>query len=453
MSPALLNKYLQAAREVADHMVLTPDGFDFAPHPMLVETDRDKYAIQRIVDFYERQPTDYADYFQAAWRFKYRVRPRQAGRHAGRHRGRGEGERQVSADGLAASSRNARSGEAGGRPHRQAAGDVARSARAAADQPTRRPLRAKCVEMRDFVVRIRNHTAMQFAAPVVRGLPAGSQPLLNWKLPAVRLAPPRFRPARLCATIPTRPRCCPKFRNIPGCTRKRRRAGPRSRRRPAPAIPIWWFRPPSAAAMKPRSRASLPFSRTHFTSSERGRYFPDDSEDKGRLLSAGYHNVMGYWRDDTPLMELILDDKGQKELNRLWDEFDFIADHTDAHLGSVLLQPERRGGRQGRRVRQRCARRIKEVSDRRRSFSDCATPISPRPQAEQQSRRHGGDPRSFPVGQRHTAAHGADARGGRAAATWTPCSSLPRAPTAGRCRRRNATTSWPITTRCARRTA
>ena len=61
---------------------------------------------------------------------------------------------------------------------------------------------------------------------------------------------------------------------------------------------------------------------------ERGRYFPDDSQDKGRLLSAGYHNVMGYWRDDTPLMELILDEKGQKELNRLWDEFDFIADYT-----------------------------------------------------------------------------------------------------------------------------
>ncbi len=45
MSPALLNKYLQAAREVGDRMVLTPDGFDFAPHPMLVETDRDRYAI------------------------------------------------------------------------------------------------------------------------------------------------------------------------------------------------------------------------------------------------------------------------------------------------------------------------------------------------------------------------------------------------------------------------
>jgi hypothetical protein len=73
MSPALLKKYLQAARDVADHMVLTPDGFDFAPYPMLVETDRDKYAITRIVNFYKSQPTDYADYFEAAWRYKYRA--------------------------------------------------------------------------------------------------------------------------------------------------------------------------------------------------------------------------------------------------------------------------------------------------------------------------------------------------------------------------------------------
>src|SRR6266446_5417735 len=73
MSPALLNKYLQASREVANHMVLTPHGFIFAPHPMLVETDREKFAIKRIVDFYDRQPTDYADYFMAAWRFKYRT--------------------------------------------------------------------------------------------------------------------------------------------------------------------------------------------------------------------------------------------------------------------------------------------------------------------------------------------------------------------------------------------
>src|SRR5262249_53079095 len=52
MSPALLNKYLQAAREVSNHMVLTQDSIDFAPHLVLVETDREKYAIQRIVNFY-----------------------------------------------------------------------------------------------------------------------------------------------------------------------------------------------------------------------------------------------------------------------------------------------------------------------------------------------------------------------------------------------------------------
>ena len=46
MSPALLGKYLQAAREVANHLVFRPEGLAFAPHPMLVETDRDKYCHQ-----------------------------------------------------------------------------------------------------------------------------------------------------------------------------------------------------------------------------------------------------------------------------------------------------------------------------------------------------------------------------------------------------------------------
>ena len=42
MSPALLKKYLAAARRVADHLVFKPDGFDFAPEPAVTETDRDK---------------------------------------------------------------------------------------------------------------------------------------------------------------------------------------------------------------------------------------------------------------------------------------------------------------------------------------------------------------------------------------------------------------------------
>src|SRR5262249_55390671 len=50
-----------------------------------------------------------------------------------------------------------------------------------------------------------------------------------------------------------------------------------------------------------------------FYVSERGRYFPDNTRDTGRSLSAGFHNVMGYFRDDKPLYDLILDEKGQKE--------------------------------------------------------------------------------------------------------------------------------------------
>src|SRR5208283_2619151 len=65
MTPALLNKYLQSARQIADHAALTPDGIDFAPYFMRVESDRDKYSIQRIIAFYQAQPTRFADYFQA----------------------------------------------------------------------------------------------------------------------------------------------------------------------------------------------------------------------------------------------------------------------------------------------------------------------------------------------------------------------------------------------------
>src|SRR5438093_5329047 len=73
MPPTLLKKYLEAARRVAEHIVLKPDGFVFAPHPVVTESDRDKYCVKRIVDFYQRQPTNYADYFMAAWRFKHRT--------------------------------------------------------------------------------------------------------------------------------------------------------------------------------------------------------------------------------------------------------------------------------------------------------------------------------------------------------------------------------------------
>jgi hypothetical protein len=320
MSPALLNKYLQAARGVADHMVLAPDGIDFAPWPMLAETDREKYAIQRIVSFYFRQPTNYADYFQAAWRFRYRA---------------AMGKPNATLAGIAADAKLS--------PkylpmvwqileEKEAVGPIAKLQKMwrslpapGAGEPD--AVRAKCVEMRDFTVRIRTHTAMQYTAPLVSGLAAGSQPLLNWKLREFAAHRRDSDPNDLRNDTDAAP-AVPEIPKYPGLHRE---AAPRWAALSAKAragdadlvVPAGERRRYEAAF----ARFAAVFPDTFYVT-ERGRYFPDDSADKGRLLSAGYHSVVGFFRDDTPLMDLILDEKGQKEINRLWDEFDFIANFT-----------------------------------------------------------------------------------------------------------------------------
>jgi Protein of unknown function (DUF1592)/Protein of unknown function (DUF1588)/Protein of unknown function (DUF1587)/Protein of unknown function (DUF1585)/Protein of unknown function (DUF1595)/Cytochrome C oxidase, cbb3-type, subunit III len=325
MSPTLLKKYLQAARDVADHMVLTPDGVNFAPYPMLVETDREKYTIQRIVNFYLSQPTDYADYFQAAWRYKHR---------------KALGESSATLDSIAAEAKVSAKYlkmvwpmlEEPADAARQEVGPVAKLQAMWRDLPAPGPdaaykVRDKCMEMRDFVLRIRHDTSMQFAAPVVKGLPAGSQALLDFKLRQFA-AHRRDSDPNALRDDDVPPPDPPRIPKYPGLHRE--------------AAPRWAVLmrnsqlddPDLAVPAAGRARYQASFARfanifpDAFYVKERGRYFPDDSADKGRLLSASYHNVMGYFRDDTPLMELILDENGQKQLNRLWDEFDFIADYT-----------------------------------------------------------------------------------------------------------------------------
>ena len=163
---------------------------------------------------------------------------------------------------------------------------------------------------------------------------------------------------------------------MPASTRKPRPAGQRSCRRPAPSDPDLIV--PAAE----HARYQAAFARLAnvfpdaFYISERGRFFPDDSQDKGRLLSAGYHNVMGYWRDDTPLMELILDEKGQKQLDRLWDEFDFIADFTERTWVQYYFNQS--GEVQGKGAESGTRGRPMRPSARQPSSSACATSISPR---------------------------------------------------------------------------
>ena len=318
MSPALLNKYLKAAREVADHAVLEPDGIDFAPYPMLVETDREKYAIQRIVSFYLTQPTDYADYFQAAWRYKYRIALKKPNATLA----------MTAVDAKVSPKYLPMVWQILHDPN--AVGPVLKLQKMwlalpppAAEQTGE--VRAKCVAMRDFVVKIRAHTAMQFAAPVVAGLPGQSEPLLNWKLKEFAEHRRDSDPKDLRNdTDPP-----PVVPEIPGYPKLHEEAAPRWAALSAKA------RAGDTDLIVPaaqRARYEAAFSRfawvfpDTFYVTERGRYFPDDSEDKGRLLSAGYHNTMGYYRDDLPLQQLILDDNGKKELDRLWNEFDYIAD-------------------------------------------------------------------------------------------------------------------------------
>jgi mono/diheme cytochrome c family protein len=316
MSAALLNKYLQAARSVADHMVLTPGGIHFAPYPMRVETDREKYAIEHILDFYARQPTDLADYFQAAWKFEHRAEL---------------GEPHATLRAIAA--------EAKLSPRylpvvwqllkeKDAVGPIAKLQEMWRTLPANGgKTTARFAEMRDFVIKIRKQTAMQFAAPVVQGLPAGSQPLMNWKLRQYaahrRVSDPRD--LRDDIEIPPPLPVIPDYPDGHEEAADRWAAVSAQARATDPDLVI-----PAAG----RARYEAAFSRfasvfpDAFYVQERGRFYPDDSEDKGRFLSAGYHNTMGFFRDDTPLQEMILDEKGRKELDRLWDEFDFVAAFT-----------------------------------------------------------------------------------------------------------------------------
>ncbi len=352
MSPALLTKYLQAARLVADHMFLNPDGFEFAPHPMLVETDREKFCIQQIVDFYDRQATDYSDYFRSAWLYKHRAVL---------------GKPKATLADIAAQNRvsarylttiwQALEGP------KEEVGPLAKLQTMWRALPVPQkgsdPFLDEFIQMRDFVVRMRKDTSLKFASPVVQGLSVASQPLMNWKNRQYATHRRDFERAALRVADeppPVEVKMPDAKRGLVGgglngedLNALRALAEQYESRMQNPDLEV-------PAGQRARYEAAFAKFSSIFPDTfyvrERGRFYPDDTEDKGRLLSAGFHNVMGYTRDDAPLSELLLDEKGQKELEALWDEFEFVAGLHRAHLHRVLLQPERRGSRQRPRVRE-----------------------------------------------------------------------------------------------------
>jgi len=339
MSPGLMGRYLQAARTVAEHMVLKPDGFTFATHPMLVETDREKYAVQRIVEFYDRQPTNFADYFQAAWRYKHRAA-------LGRPRATLAGiatEMKVSPRYLPIIWQILE----------QTKEDVGPTAKLQAmwrGLPVPKANQADIardgsVRMRDFVVKIRRHTARLTMAPTAQGFNANFQPLAAWKNRQVALTHRDFDPGALRSDgdvpadfVVTRG---PTFGNGEAADLKVAIATYIKERQEDPDLLV-----PAGE----RARYEAAFARfssvfpDKFHLRERGRFYPIDALDEGRYLSAGLHNLMGYFRDDATLIDLILDDNGKKEIDTLWQEFEFIADFTTKTFLQFVFNTGGRGG-------------------------------------------------------------------------------------------------------------
>jgi hypothetical protein len=301
MSPALLKKYLAAARLVVDHVVLKPEGFVFAPYPAVTDTDRDHYCVARILAFYERHKVDVADYFLAAYKYRHRAALGQP---------EGDLKRLATDAGLSAqylalvwSALTEAEAELGPLAAvRKLWNELPAPGKGTADT-----VRQGCRHMRDVVVRLRKQLQPAVGRLSVKGISPGSQPLVLWRN---RQLASRHRSyaGEVVADL-------------------RKLAG--QLQGPDASLAKLFTAPPKDAANEKRLRGALErfcsvFPAT-FVVIDRGPYFDPKGAGKGRPLTAGFHLMQGYFRDDGPLCELILDERQRRELDALWHELNFIA--------------------------------------------------------------------------------------------------------------------------------
>lgn len=325
MSPELLVKYLGAARTVVEHLVLQPEGFAFAPHPVVTDTDRDKYCVARIIDFYKRQPTDYADYFLACWKYQ--------------HRAAWNTPAATLAEIAAANSLS---------PKYLAivwetltdktdeVGPIAKLRKSWRDLPvpTASPssatslvalARQKCERLRDWVSQLRSRLEPKFENLKVNQVHDGSQTMVLWKNRQYAVHRRKGDMSRL--------RVVGETRGLEETVSQSSERGWHPSPNEVPPQPTDRdLLVPAASAERAAFEAAFKRFCSSFPDafyvSERGRDYvgkPKAEQEKGRLLSAGFHSMMGYFRDDLPLMELILNEGQQQQLDRLWQELDFVA--------------------------------------------------------------------------------------------------------------------------------
>lgn len=276
MTPALFKKYLAAAQHVSEHLVLIPSGFTFAPHPTVTDSDRDKFAVHRIVDFYRAQNTDYADFLLATWRLRHRkllgkpeLTPADAAVSLGVSR-----KYLLTFQELLQDNKNHHGPVAALRESWDA---LPVPAGADTDPPV-----AECQQIRDWILAERKKRVFSFPAVMIPQLNATMQPTVLWK-------------NRLIA-------------------QQRRKAKMSEAEKQDPDLKL---------AIE-RFCSTIP---DRFVRTERGRMnLPFEKQNKGRLLGAGFHLQVGYYRDDRPLYDMVLSKDQQARLDEMWRELFFVTD-------------------------------------------------------------------------------------------------------------------------------
>lgn len=268
MSPGLLSKYLSAVRLVADHAVLSPREILFAPHPVVTETDRDKFCVQRIVDFYEKHRVDYGQYFLTLWKYQYRE---WVGKKSWTLQNFAK-ESQLSAKYAVLLWQMLQSQNVIG-PQKELQDAWAKLP---SDVAQIESCRSECDKMAKLIEEIRSDLDVPIERLKVNGMSAGSQPLILWWNQKVA---------------------------------ENRRAFPGDG--------------DNAAMDDARKQFCLLFPNA-FAVSSRGHYSNAELGANIRLLSAGFHLMQGYFRDDIPLRELILTDAENQQLEELWQDLNYV---------------------------------------------------------------------------------------------------------------------------------
>ncbi len=270
MSPALMTKYVGSVRKIADHIVFTPRGLVFAPFPCVSETDRDKFCVQRIVDFYRRHEVRYDEYLWTLWKFQ-KLDESQRNKDALAELARTNG---LSPRYLPLVWSAIRKPDPTG-PFEELHNAWTKDILTAKDPDQ---ARTACQKTAKLIRVIRDDLTDSIPQLKVNGISQGSQPLITW----------------------WNEQQANQRRTFPGDGE-------------------------DADLDRARREFCEIFPNEFFVAS-RGHYSNGDLGANVRLLSAGFHLMQGYFRDDLPLRELVLTPTQIAELDQLWEDLEYVTE-------------------------------------------------------------------------------------------------------------------------------